>query len=106
RGIAKLHSRPGTPVDISIEDQTALEEPDSFAAFNHSMVALTDTLAVYDLLSRIDSTLTTDTYHQLFVQATIGTAASYERIVDGLQKLLGIDNVDLNRPDFIGGCFV
>src|SRR5690606_6220553 len=95
RGVAKLHSRPGKPIDISIEDQTALEEPDSFGALNHSIVALTDTLAVYDLLSRVDPTLTTAAYHQILEQAVIGTAAGYERIVDGLQKLLGIDYADL-----------
>jgi len=90
-----LYPRLGAMVDISIENQMAAEEPDSFGAFNHSIVALSDTLAVYELLSRLDPTLTPHTYSRLLSQSTMGTAASYARIVDGLQKLLGIDNVDL-----------
>lgn len=54
--VAGMHSRPGVQVDIAIEKQTNSDESDPFVpALNHSMAALTDSLAVYKLLADLDS---------------------------------------------------
>jgi len=59
--IAGLHSRPGTAIDIPIENQWQGDEPilDRPGALNHSQQTLTDALAVYATLARIDPALST-----------------------------------------------
>ena len=50
--IARMHSAPGTLINIPIEDQFNSDEPIPFApALNHSVAALADSLAVYRLLA-------------------------------------------------------
>lgn len=92
-GIAGWHSRPGIAIDIPIEDQSFSDEPIStkFGALNHSQVALTDSLAVYHLLVTLAPSITTTDYKAILGAAALGTAASYERIVDALEKLIGTD---------------
>jgi hypothetical protein len=90
--IAGMHSRPGTQIDIAIEKQTNSDEPDPvFAALNHSIVALTDSLSVYKLLADLDPALSAENYKAILNQAVQGTAAGYERIVDSLQQLFGVE---------------
>ncbi|MDP1537816.1 MAG: putative Ig domain-containing protein [Burkholderiales bacterium] len=89
---AEMHSRPGTPVDIAIENQWQSDEPARAGALNHSIVVLTDSLAVYKLLADLapasgDNAFTPADYKRILNQAVQGTAAGYERIVDALQKL-------------------
>jgi Ca2+-binding RTX toxin-like protein len=93
--IARMWSAPGTLENIAIEDQTGYDQVQPFLpALNHSMVALTDSLAVYKLLSDLCATtspLTTTDYKFILNRAAI-FGASYERIVDGLESLLGIND--------------
>ncbi|MEZ5614545.1 MAG: hypothetical protein R3E35_04955 [Rhodocyclaceae bacterium] len=92
-GIAGLHSRPGTAIDISIENQWQGNEPlgDRPGALNHSQQTLTDALAVYAVLARIDSTLSTTAYKTILAAAAIGTSDGLERIIDALEGVLGIN---------------
>ncbi len=93
--VAGMHSRPGKEINISIEKQTNSDEPNPFLpALNHSIVTLTDSLAVYKLLADLvpvsssgESVFTTADYKLVLNQAVQGTAAGYERIVDALNKL-------------------
>ncbi len=95
-GIAGLHSRPGNAVDIPIENQTSSDEPKPFApSFNHNQVALTDSLAVFSLLSQLSPTLTTAAYKTILNQAVRGTSGSLEAIVDALERLFGINRTPL-----------
>ncbi|MBE7418528.1 MAG: hypothetical protein HS128_12425 [Ideonella sp.] len=89
--ISGLHSRPGIAVDIAIEDQWLSDEPLPEDARNHSMRTLADSLAVFDLLSRLDLTLTTAQYKALLAGAAQGTAAGYERLIDGIEGVLNIN---------------
>lgn len=93
RAIAGLHSRPGIAIDFPIEDQWFSDEPfnTKFSSLNHSQVALTDSLAVYHLLATLAPSITTTDYKAIVGVAALGTAASYERIVDALEKLIGTD---------------
>ena len=94
-GIAGLHSRPGIAVDIAIEDQYGLDsdEPESAVpAFNHSQMILTDSLAVYELLAGLDPALDATDYRSILNSAALGTSGSYERVVDVLDSLFGIND--------------
>ena len=50
---AGKHSRPGAAVDIPIENQWLSDEPNPADPRNHSQMVLTDSLAVYNLLSQL-----------------------------------------------------
>ncbi|MCK6385948.1 MAG: hypothetical protein L6Q52_16650, partial [Rhodocyclaceae bacterium] len=95
--IAGLHSRPGSAIDIPIENQFRGDEPFSTrpSARNHSQQTLTDALAVYATLSRIDPTLSTTAYKAILAAAVLGTSAGLERILDALEKVLGINATPL-----------
>ena len=93
--IAGRNSRPGEQINIAIEKQFSSDEPAPFSALNHSIVALTDSLAVYKLLADLDPTLTRENYKIILNQAAMFTAASYERIVDTLESLFRFDDTPL-----------
>src|SRR5882672_2203706 len=93
---AGMNSRPGTPIDIAIEKQTNSDERNPFSpAFNHSMETLTDSIAVYKLLTDLCPGLSTADYKVILNQASMFTAASYERIVDTLESLFAINDTPL-----------
>ena len=90
--VAGLYTRPGQSFDISIENQWQSDESTPAGALNHSIIVLTDSLAVYKLLAELapvsgDNAFTTTAYKSILNQAVQGTAAGYERIVDALEKL-------------------
>jgi len=95
--IAGLHNRPGAAIDIPIENQFRGDEPIGTrpAALNHSQQILTDALAVYATLSRIDPALSTTAYKTILAAAAMGTSAGLERIVDALERVLGINTSPL-----------
>lgn len=90
--VAGMHSRPGVQINIAIEKQTNSDEPAPPGSRNHSIVVLTDSLAVYKLLADLApafgaNAFTATDYKRILNQAVQGTAAGYERIVDALEKL-------------------
>ncbi|MEZ5617337.1 MAG: hypothetical protein R3E40_03545 [Rhodocyclaceae bacterium] len=93
-GIAGLHSRPGTAIDIPIENQAYGDEPSStraWPALNHSQQTLTDALAVFATLAKIDPTLSASVFKTILGAAAMGTSAGLERIVDALEGVLRIN---------------
>jgi Ca2+-binding RTX toxin-like protein len=86
--IAGRHSRPGQHINVTIESQTSGDEPAPFGARNHSIVALTDSLAVYRLLSDLSPALTPEAYRAILNRADRFSHAGYERVVDALGALL------------------
>ncbi|MDT3735113.1 MAG: hypothetical protein ROZ00_02695 [Denitratisoma sp.] len=96
-GIAGLHNRPGTAIDIPIENQWQGDEPSSGrpGARNHSQQTLTDALAVFAAIAKLDPALNTNTFKSILQAAAAGTSASLERIVDALEKLFGINSTPL-----------
>ncbi|MDP2242366.1 MAG: putative Ig domain-containing protein [Burkholderiales bacterium] len=99
--VAGMHSKPGTVFSISIENQWQSDEPAPPSALNHSIVTLTDSLAIYKLLADLapatgDNAFTTAAYKGILNQAVQGTAAGYERIVDALEKLFTGDGALLD----------
>ncbi|MDD5391304.1 MAG: hypothetical protein PHD37_18355, partial [Gallionellaceae bacterium] len=94
-GIAGLHSRPGVAVDIPVENQWQSDEANPANAKNHSQQTLTDALAVYATLARLDPSLSSATFKAILAAATVGTAAGHERIVDALERLLGVNAANL-----------
>jgi len=94
--IAGLHSRPGVAVDIPIENQWLSDEPDPTpGSKNHSLEVVTDALAVYALLYRIDPTVTSEQFKEILDGAAMGTAASLERVVDTLEGILNSNTTRL-----------
>jgi Ca2+-binding RTX toxin-like protein len=90
KAVAGWNSRPGDPVDIPVENQWNSDEPAPFQARNHSVTLLADSLAVYKLLTDLSPSLTTADYKTILNQATQGTAAGYERIVDSINRLFRV----------------
>jgi Ca2+-binding RTX toxin-like protein len=96
--IAKLHfenNPTGAIIDIAIEDQFLSDELNPADAKNHSQQILTDSLAVYNLLTQLDPSLSVSAYKAILNASAIGTAASYERIVDALEILVGLNSTPL-----------
>lgn len=96
QGIAMLHSRPGTAVDVPIEEQSlAGAEPNSPAALNHSQMILVDALAVYVLFRRLQPGLTTATFNSLLEVANNQEHAGLEGLVGSLGSMLGLGRADI-----------
>lgn len=93
--VAGKHTRPGTPINITIEDQTNLAEPDYATAFNHSQMILTDSLAVYNLLTQLDNSISPTHFNALFQTASNEEHKSLERIIDSISKLFGVSSTPL-----------
>ncbi len=95
-GIAGKHSRPGTAIDIPIENQWRGDEPNpTTGAWNHSQQILTDALAVHATLAKLDPNLSTTTFKPILQATAVGTSASLERIIDVLEKFFGINSTPL-----------
>ena len=84
--IGGLDSRPGVAIDVPIEDQSAWP-----LTGNHAIALLTESLAVFQLLVRLDPALALDRYHTLLQSSSSQMDASLERLLDGVQALLGVD---------------
>jgi Ca2+-binding RTX toxin-like protein len=96
--IADLHSRPGEAVNIPIENQ--LSEPLATipAAFNHSQMVLVDALAVYRMLGQLDAKLAQPNNAVLKALRDVAANQSHqslERMVDALERLLGINRTEM-----------
>ena len=96
--IAGLHfgSNPvGQAINISIEDQVFSAEPDRAGALNHSQIILTDSLAVYNLLSQLDNNLNPADFDAIFQLSSNQKYKSLERIVDSFSNLFGLNTSPL-----------
>lgn len=94
--IAGLNSRPGTSINIAVENQFGSDEANPPAAKNHSQQTLTDALAVYAMLGKLDPALSEQAFKSLLNAAADGTAASLERLVDAMEKLLCYNGASLD----------
>jgi hypothetical protein len=93
--IAALHGRPGTPLNIAIENQFQSDEPNPAGALNHSQQSLTDALAVFAVLAKLDPALSAGTFKSILGSAVVGTSASLERIVDALERIFTSDSSNM-----------
>lgn len=68
---------------------------------NHSIVTVTDSLAVYNLLAKMDNNLSVDRYNGIFHAAsnTVNNIDSLEAVIDSLQNLLGLGSATLPTGD-------
>ncbi|MCB2002053.1 MAG: hypothetical protein KDH91_17580, partial [Rhodoferax sp.] len=90
-------SYPGTKVLVPIEDQFLGDVVDPKPhSFNHDQRQVTDALAVYDLLQRLDPSMTLDRFSVLLKGAANGQTRSLENIVDAVEAVLGIDRSAMN----------
>jgi len=90
--IAGLHGFPGVRLDLPIEDQHRTDVPDPKShSWNHDQRQATDSLALLDLMSRLDPTLAQAglaRFTTLIRQAAPQHNRSFENLVDGLEALL------------------
>lgn len=93
--IAGLHTVPGVSIEISIENQASLGEPDRPIALNHSQQNLVDSLAVYNLLGQLDPSLSGEGYDELFQAISNEEYKSLEHIIDTVASLLGFIGPEL-----------
>ncbi len=89
----------GDVINISIEDQFGLNSDEPFfqrePSRNHSQRILTDSLAVYNLLTKLSPSLSFDEYKDILNTSVIGTSGSYEGIIDSIEALFKINNTSL-----------
>ena len=88
-GLGKLY---GEIVEVQIESSP-------IGLPNHSIGRLVDTLAVYNLLWQMDSSLDLKEYEVYFKSASNEEETSLESLVDTLQKLFGLGSATLTTND-------
>ena len=95
--IAGLHSRPGKPLDIAIEDQgIGSAEPDKPFARNHSQAILADSTRVYALLDALDAnTLSLEDYQKIFNASANQSFETLEKLVTSLHAYLGLGDISI-----------
>ena len=73
--------------EIPIEDQGSTGEPAEES--NHSIKILTDSLAVYEVLTKLDPAMDVERYYDIFQRAANTPHKALEAMVDGVAALLG-----------------
>ncbi len=83
--ISDLHGgTPGTLVQVAVEDK-------GIGAGNHSIVNLTDSLALFNLLGALDSSLSVETFNSIFHAASNESGATRESLLGSIQSLFGVN---------------
>jgi Ca2+-binding RTX toxin-like protein len=83
--ISDLHGgTPGTLVQVAVEDK-------GIGAGNHSIVNLTDSLALFNLLGALDSSLSVETFNSIFHAASNENGATRESLLGSIQSLFGVN---------------
>ena len=85
--IAGLGASWGPPLSIVVEDQHAPDVQDPPASRNHSQRVLTDSLAVYDLYTRVDAGLSAQTIGAILKAGSRGVAPTLESAVGALARV-------------------
>lgn len=95
--IQDLHG--GTPANATVT--VAIEDLGDINTENHSIVTVTDSLAVFNLLAKMDSSLTMEQYNAVFHAAsnTEKNVDTLETLIDTLQKLFGLGSATLLTND-------
>jgi Ca2+-binding RTX toxin-like protein len=85
------------PVDIEFKDplSSALS-----GLYNHSIVQLTDTIAVANIFAKLDSNITFAQYNDYFLKSSNEIGKSLEGALDGLRKFFGLTDTTLNDNRF------
>jgi Ca2+-binding RTX toxin-like protein len=87
---------PGQLVTVPIEDQYLTDVTDEkSSSWNHDQRQVTDSLAVFQMLQRLDPSLTLERYGLLLRSAAYGENRSLENLVDTVQSFFGIDRLPL-----------
>ncbi len=87
---------PGTKITIPIENQFASDVLDpKIPSWNHDQRQVTDALAVFGMLERLDPTMTLQRFDRLLRVAANGERRSLENLVDMVESMLGIDQAPL-----------
>ena len=85
-------SYPGLPLTVPIENQFLSDVHDPKPhSYNHDQRQVTDALTVFDMLQRLDNTLTLERFASLLRAAASGENRSLENLVDTVESLLGIN---------------
>jgi hypothetical protein len=81
------------PVDIEFKDplSSALS-----GLYNHSIVQLTDTIAVANIFAKLDSNITFAQYNDYFLKSSNEIGKSLEGALDGLRKFFGLTDTTPN----------
>lgn len=77
---------PNIPVNIEYKDPISSVLS---GLYNHSIVQLTDAIAVANLLNKLDSNIATATYNQIFDKGSNEIGKSLEGVLDGVRKYFG-----------------
>ncbi|HQZ36682.1 MAG TPA: hypothetical protein PK020_19800, partial [Ilumatobacteraceae bacterium] len=79
----------GTPVEVFTEGQGALPNP----VANHSVYFLSNSIAVAELLARIDPNLEVSTFNRLMAESSVQENRSEEAVVELVLRLLGSESI-------------
>lgn len=87
---------PGFSLSIPIENQFNSDVPDpKFKSWNHDQRQVTDVLTVFDMLQRLDPTLTPQRFGVFLRMAASGENRSLENLVDSVESFLGVNRIQL-----------
>ncbi|WP_418320493.1 calcium-binding protein [Piscinibacter sakaiensis] len=90
--IAGYHGFPGHGVTVPIENQLGFDVTDAkIQSWNHDQRQVTDSLALHQLLARLDPTFTLEKMGTLIRAAASGENRSFENVLDSLERVLGIN---------------
>ena len=87
--LAVVGAQVGTPISINIENQLFSDVSNPPAARNHSQQVLTDSLAVYALLGKIDSSLSVKDLGEIINAASSQNSRTLEGTLDIVRRLFG-----------------
>jgi Ca2+-binding RTX toxin-like protein len=87
--LAVVGAQVGTPISINIENQLFSDVPNPPAARNHSQQVLTDSLAVYALIERLDSSLSVKAIGDVISAASAQNSRTLEATLDIFRKIFG-----------------
>jgi VCBS repeat-containing protein len=85
----------GVPIPIIIEDQFFSDVPNPPGARNHSQEVLTDTLALYELLQRVDANVSIEQIATIVRAASHRNVVTTESVIDVLGRLVGLPSVNI-----------
>lgn len=86
---AGFRGHTGMPVEVFTENQGAVPNP----AANHSIYFLSNSIAVAELLSRIDPNLEVSTFNRLMAESSVQENRSEEAVVELVLRLLGSESI-------------
>ncbi|MGZ8271305.1 MAG: calcium-binding protein, partial [Methylophilus sp.] len=94
--IAGVGGSVGQNYPINIEYKGPADGLDYYKLYNHSIVQLTDSIAVANVLATLDNSIPTSQFNSIFDKSSNEVGTSLEGVLDGLRKYFGMTDTTPN----------